>query len=139
MNKGTQHWDRGRSDIMIGISTLITWDGREGFSKAGVGCCCWGCMWANERHGTRGLGLGSFIAQVVILKLEEWMRSSWNTVKRPERRTKAQPDQAQGNIRHRRLAPKSLPGARTGSEGLDQCKPQEETFQGGNNDGIHCR
>lgn len=38
MNKGTEHWDRGRSDIMIGISTLITWDGERGIlqSRRGV-------------------------------------------------------------------------------------------------------
>ena len=106
--------------------------GREEFSKADVGRCCWGCMWANECYGIHGLCLGSFTAQVVILKLEEWMRSSWETVKRQERRTKAQLAQVQGNVRGGRLALKSLPGARTGSKGLDQRKLQEETFQGGN-------
>lgn len=37
MNKGTKHWGRGRSDIMIGISTLVMWNRREEFSKADVG------------------------------------------------------------------------------------------------------
>ena len=46
------------------------------------------------------------------------MRSSWETVKRQEKTTKAQPAQVQGNVRGRRLALKSLPGARTGSKGL---------------------
>lgn len=34
MNKGTKHWGRGRSDIMIGISTLVTWNGERGILQS---------------------------------------------------------------------------------------------------------
>lgn len=139
MNKGTKHWGRGRSDILIGISTLVMWNRERGILQSRRGALLLGTHLANESYGIHGLCLGSFIAQVVILKLEEWMRSSWETVNRREKRTKAQPAQVQGNIRGRRLAHKSLPGARTGNKGLDQRKPQEETFQGGNKDRIPCR
>ena len=82
MNKGTKHWGRGRSDIMISISTLVMWNGERGILQSRRGALLLGThlgqrkLWhpwalSGQLHCTGGNSEARGVDEIILGDCEE--------------------------------------------------------------------